>query len=151
MQKNTIIALVIFGIGALLILAFVPPPPAMVDRAVAPVTTTAVYEGLTPCADCPGIIQRLTLTSSEEGSAEGTFELSLTYLERNVEPFIETGVWTTERGTPTDPDAVVVALYREGADEPQRLRRLDATSLRFLSMDGTEIDSSLPFTLTLVD
>lgn len=151
MQKNTIIALVIFGIGALLILAFVPPPPAMVDRAVAPVTTTAVYEGLTPCADCPGIIQRLTLTSSEEGSAEGTFELSLTYLERNVEPFIETGVWTTERGTPTDPDAVVVALYREGAAEPQRLRRLDATSLRFLSMDGTEIDSSLPFTLTLVD
>lgn len=151
MQKNTIIALVIFGIGALLILAFVPPPAAMVDRAVAPVATVAVYEGLTPCADCPGIIQRLTLTPSDEGSAEGTYELSLTYLERNVEPFIETGVWTTERGTPTDPDAVVVALYREGADEPQRLRRLDATSLRFLSMDGTEIDSRLPFTLTLVD
>jgi uncharacterized lipoprotein NlpE involved in copper resistance len=36
------------------------------------------YEGVTPCADCPGIKQRLTLR------ADGSYELSTQYLERQV-------------------------------------------------------------------
>ena len=38
------------------------------------------YEGITPCADCPGIRTRLTL------QADGRFELSTQYLERQVAP-----------------------------------------------------------------
>lgn len=37
-----------------------------------------VYEGITPCADCPGIRMRLTLQT------DGRFELSTQYLERQV-------------------------------------------------------------------
>jgi uncharacterized lipoprotein NlpE involved in copper resistance len=36
------------------------------------------YEGVTPCADCPGIKQRLTLR------ADGSYELSTQYLERQA-------------------------------------------------------------------
>ena len=39
-----------------------------------------VYEGVTPCADCPGIRMRLTL------HADGRFDLTTEYLERPVKP-----------------------------------------------------------------
>lgn len=39
-----------------------------------------VYEGVTPCADCPGIKLRLTLQQ------DGRYELSTQYLERPVAP-----------------------------------------------------------------
>jgi uncharacterized lipoprotein NlpE involved in copper resistance len=39
-----------------------------------------VYEGITPCADCPGIKMRLTL------QRDGRFELTTQYLERQVAP-----------------------------------------------------------------
>lgn len=39
-----------------------------------------VYEGITPCADCPGIKMRLTLHK------DGRFDLSTQYLERQVAP-----------------------------------------------------------------
>jgi uncharacterized lipoprotein NlpE involved in copper resistance len=38
------------------------------------------YEGVLPCADCPGIKTRLVL------SADGQFELSTQYLDRQVVP-----------------------------------------------------------------
>ena len=149
MNKKTIIALAVFAVFALLILAFVPPPVSITNQATP--SRVLVYEGVTPCADCPGIVQRLTLSPSMMGGHEGAYELSLTYLDRDVSPFIETGTWTTERGTPTDPDATVIALHRDGADQPQRFRQVDATSIRMLDVDGNEIDSNLPFTLTRVD
>lgn len=39
-----------------------------------------VYEGVLPCADCPGIKTRLTL------QRDGSFELTTQYLERQVAP-----------------------------------------------------------------
>src|SRR5512137_324153 len=38
------------------------------------------YEGVTPCADCPGIRTRLTL------KRDGSFELSTQYLDRQAAP-----------------------------------------------------------------
>ena len=47
-----------------------------------------VYEGITPCADCPGIKMRLTLQQ------DGRFELSTQYLERQVAPQTSSGRFT---------------------------------------------------------
>jgi heat shock protein HslJ len=47
-----------------------------------------VYEGTTPCADCPGIKTRLTL------NRDGTYELMTQYLERPVAPATVRGRFT---------------------------------------------------------
>ena len=47
-----------------------------------------VYEGITPCADCPGIKMRLTL------QMDGRFELSTQYLDRQVAPQTTSGRFT---------------------------------------------------------
>ncbi len=148
MTKNQIIALVGFIVLALIILAFVPPPASLTERQTEDSVLLGTFEGTTACADCPGIVQRLTLMQAGPYSAEGTYELSMTYLERDTEPFVETGVWTTERGTPTDPDATVYALYRDNGDTAQRFLRVDAQTIRMLDMDGNEIDTPLPQDLT---
>jgi uncharacterized lipoprotein NlpE involved in copper resistance len=47
-----------------------------------------VYEGVLPCADCPGIKTRLTLNK------DGTFELRTEYLDRPVMPQVVRGQFT---------------------------------------------------------
>ncbi len=44
-----------------------------------------VYEGVVPCADCPGIEHRLTLEQS------GTYQLETRYLERSPAPQVVQG------------------------------------------------------------
>jgi copper homeostasis protein (lipoprotein) len=150
MKKNQIIALGAFTVLALLILAFVPPPHVRVaDPAEQPVLL-GTFAGVTPCADCPGIETRVTLMQYTPYSAEGTYELSLTYLESDGATYTETGVWTTERGTSTNPDAEVYALYAEGNETPARYVRLTENAIRQLDGDGNEIDPNLPFTLLRV-
>jgi len=50
------------------------------------------YEGVLPCADCPGIRTTLTLRSDD------SFELSSVYLERQVPPRTERGQFTWAAG-----------------------------------------------------
>ncbi len=47
-----------------------------------------VYEGVLPCADCPGIRTRLTLRQ------DGTYELSRLYIDRDREPRLAGGRFT---------------------------------------------------------
>ena len=54
------------------------PDPAHNSRNA--VDWAGTYEGITPCADCPGIKTRLTL------QPDGRYELSTQYLERQVAP-----------------------------------------------------------------
>jgi uncharacterized lipoprotein NlpE involved in copper resistance len=58
--------------------ANVPPDSAHNSRNA--LDWAGVYEGITPCADCPGIKMRLTLQK------DGHYELSTQYLERQVAP-----------------------------------------------------------------
>lgn len=68
-------------------------PPASQDGKSAPDLHTSQnaldwagsYEGVLPCADCPGIRTRLTL------KADGRYELSTQYLDRQPAPTVETG------------------------------------------------------------
>jgi len=54
------------------------PDPAHTSRNA--VDWAGTYEGVTPCADCPGIKLRLTLR------ADGRYELATQYLERQPAP-----------------------------------------------------------------
>jgi uncharacterized lipoprotein NlpE involved in copper resistance len=58
-------------------------PPAVPDAAHSSrnaLDWAGTYEGVTPCADCPGIRTRLTL------SRDGGFELSTQYMDRQPAP-----------------------------------------------------------------
>lgn len=50
------------------------------------------YEGVMPCADCPGIKTRLTLRQ------DGGYEITSEYLERQVAPRVEHGKFTWQPG-----------------------------------------------------
>ncbi len=151
MEKKHIIAAGAFAVLALTVLALVPPPAGLVAPAPAPDESLLLgtYEGVTPCADCPGIRTELTLVKDSESLAEGTYRLSMTYLERDAEPYLAAGFWTTERGTKTDPDASVYTLDPDG-ESPMRYRVVDADTIRQLDGDGNEIDARMPFDLTRV-
>lgn len=56
----------------------VAPDPAHSSRNA--LDWAGTYEGVTPCADCPGIRTRLTLRR------DGSFELSTQYLDRQAAP-----------------------------------------------------------------
>ena len=77
-----------------------------------------VYEGMLPCADCPGIQTRLSLQQ------DGRFELSMRYLERQVAPYVSTGSfsWNADGNTITLEGAGGAAMYRVGEG---RLLQLD--------------------------
>jgi len=66
------------ALGACMPRAEAPPDSAHNSRNA--LDWAGVYEGITPCADCPGIKMRLTLQK------DGRFELSTQYLERQVAP-----------------------------------------------------------------
>lgn len=81
-----------------------------------------VYEGVTPCADCPGIKMRLTLQK------DGRFELSTQYLERPVAP-------QTVRG-PFSWNAAGNTITLEAAGSNQQFRVGEGRLLQ-LNRDGS--------------
>lgn len=120
-----------------------PPPP----RAPAPPNAGApqvgTYEGVLPCADCPGIRTRLTL----EGPPGHRYRLEQTYLDRSPEPFVEEGVYYILRGAAADPDATVFEL---GADSRQYFQRTGPDELVKLDREMAPIPSTANLTLRRV-
>ena len=60
-----------------------------------PGSVIGVWRGVIPCADCPGINYNLRLNE------DNTFEETMTYQERDVEPYTRTGTWNITDGTLT--------------------------------------------------
>ena len=81
------------ALGACMPRAEVPPDNAHNSRNA--VDWAGVYEGITPCADCPGIKMRLTLQK------DGRYELSTQYLERPVAPQTARGQFSWNPGGST--------------------------------------------------
>ncbi|WP_111497061.1 copper resistance protein NlpE [Marinobacter bohaiensis] len=108
----------------------------------APRHAYGVWQGVLPCADCPGIDTRLTLYRQPD-----TYRLEETYQERDAAPVVHEGRWALL--PPQDPmDLGRVQL--EGANErPLRsFRRLPDGNLEMLGRDGEAIRSPLNYTLT---
>lgn len=78
-----------------------------------------VYEGVTPCADCPGIKMRLTLQQ------DGRFELSTQYLDRQVAPQTTRGrfSWNSAGNSITLDAAGWEQQFRVGEDRLLQLNR----------------------------
>jgi copper homeostasis protein (lipoprotein) len=108
------------------------------------------YEGVLPCADCPGIRTELTLTRKAKGWAEGSYSLRETYLERGG-PRVTTGDWTTLRGDAVDPDATVYQLDPDKTEGQRNFLRVgDDLELKALDKDMKRWPSGLPDTLRRV-
>jgi uncharacterized lipoprotein YbaY/heat shock protein HslJ/uncharacterized lipoprotein NlpE involved in copper resistance len=86
----------------------------------------ATFSGITPCADCPGIEQTLTLRS------DGLYLLRRIYQERQVDPFVEHGRWTAEGNR----------LSLNSDSETQLFEIADDKTLRQLDREGQQIESS---------
>lgn len=77
------------------------------------------YEGVTPCADCPGIRMRLTL------QPDGRYELVTQYLERDVAPRTVRGQfsWNAAGNTITLDAAAQGDQFRVGEGRLLQLNR----------------------------
>lgn len=117
------------------------PPLACAPAQPTPATRTAgladelpaLYSGVLPCADCPGIRYELDLRSPS------VYFLRMTYLER-ASRFDEVGEWSLT------PDGKTLVLHG-GAETPERFMVKDNT-LRKLDIEGKEIVSRLNYNIT---
>jgi copper homeostasis protein (lipoprotein) len=136
MMRSRLLALALSGLAT----ACATPGPAEP-------LLVGVFAGTLPCADCPGIATELTLVRKGPGWAEGRYLMRMTYLERSVDPLVQTGEWTTLRGDAADPDAVV---YELDPDRPERARHFvkrGETAVQALDRELKPWPSSLPSTL----
>jgi uncharacterized lipoprotein NlpE involved in copper resistance len=100
------------------------PDPAHNSRNA--VDWAGTYQGVLPCADCPGIRTRLVL------QPDGRFELSTQYIDRQVAPLVRTGriQWNEAGNTITLPvsgeraaqfrvgEGRLLQLYADGSAPP---------------------------------
>lgn len=105
--------------------------------------TLGPFQGVLPCADCPGIRTELTLTRKGEGRAEGTYRLSETYIDRGA-AIVTMGEWTTHRRDAADEDAVVYELNPDKPEAVRYFRKLSAGEIQALDRELKDWPASLP-------
>lgn len=110
------------------------------------------YEGMLPAADCPGIRYTLTI-KNREYSGDGTFALTMTYLEaedgKDVS-FSSTGKRYTLKGVPGNDNATVWQLVPDDGDSNTNLLVDTDSTLTLLGADFKKPDSGLNYTIKLV-
>ncbi len=106
------------------------PPPADHHGSRQAVDWAGVYEGVLPCADCPGIRTRLSLLPGNR------FELSTQYLERPLPPISSAGRFSWNA------DGNLITL--EGAGAPQQWRVGEGRLLQ-VDRDGSMPDWNTPY------
>ncbi len=79
--------------------------------------STAVYKGILPCADCPGIDTTLKLYYTKTTGGDNRFELTEVYIDRDT--FVTSGRFNTERGYGNDNDATVIVLNYDQPESEQ--------------------------------
>jgi uncharacterized lipoprotein YbaY/heat shock protein HslJ len=89
-------------------------------------TLPASFSGITPCADCPGIAETLTLRS------DGLFLLRRIYQDKSEQPFVEHGRWTVNENK----------LVLTNASETQFYEKINDNTLRKLDISGKPINTS---------
>ncbi|WP_423148616.1 copper resistance protein NlpE N-terminal domain-containing protein [Rubrolithibacter danxiaensis] len=108
------------------------------------------YQGIIPCADCPGIKTTLKLVFGRDS----TYTLSETYLERNNgKAFLTEGSFRMEQGYDEDPNAVLIILNPGKTDGERYYLRFSKNPevLLMLTANRELIDSKLNFKLIRVE
>lgn len=97
---------------------------------------TARYAGTLPCADCAGIRVELALNADAASGEPTTYELKETYLgsmsPEAQKPYTQTGRWSIQKGTRTNPDATVYLL--DGGGDAERVRSFERVGEQELVM-----------------
>lgn len=86
------------------------------------------YEGIIPCADCPGIETKLTLNEDK------TFELSVLYQDQEKKPTVSKGLFTF------DTTGNIITLDKAGNNTSYKVKE---GCLSMLDADGKEIEGAL--------
>lgn len=109
-------------------------PAAATQTTALPDALPALYSGVLPCADCPGIRYELDLRSPS------IYFARMTYLER-AGTFDEIGEWSLT------PDGKQLVL-RGDREAPEMFAVRDDNTLRKLDREGKEIASGLNYDIT---
>lgn len=152
-RGNVLLAVLAFI--AVLIIAVVMYRSVMPNTAMAPSATTTAslattYYGVTPCADCPGIENELTITPDAPNSGDGTFSLKMTYMDSSVAPLVYSGKQYTLRGNSTDPNATILELVPSDGSQNMYYLVNSPTSVTQLDSNQNVIQGApgMNFTLT---
>lgn len=89
---------------------------------------SGAYEGVIPCADCPGIETKLTLNQDK------TFELSVLYQDREKQPTLTKGAFSF------DESGSIITLDQNGNNTSYKVKE---GCLAMLDADGKEIEGGL--------
>lgn len=113
-------------------------------------TTWKTYTGVIPCADCPGIAMELKIKDAFTIESY-QFELKETYLEAENgkdKCFVSKGMYNFWRGNSKDPDATIIVLNDDSAEQAKRLfLKISENELKVVNNKGEEADSKLNFSL----
>lgn len=111
--------------------------------------STESYEGIIPCADCPGIKTTLSLNYSSKN-----YTLSETYLERNNgKAFITKGSFDIKPRYENNPDADLLILNDDKSGRESYFARFskDTAFVMMLDADKKPIQSGLNYKLLKVN
>jgi copper homeostasis protein (lipoprotein) len=111
--------------------------PASADTPALPFSLPATFQGVTPCADCPGVRTTVTLNT------DGTYKLQREYLERAVQDS-EIGRWEYDRENER------LTLRASGNSTAQYFSIVLTPSLFMLDVQGKPIGSGSNFSLARV-
>lgn len=108
----------------------------------------AAYEGILPCADCPGIRTRLTLLGDSS-----TYKLEETYMGKpeGDSLFTAYGKWSVSIGTEEFSEAEVYHLLPDNPEESRYFRVINEDSLIQLDRTKHEIKSKLNYKLSRIE
>jgi copper homeostasis protein (lipoprotein) len=108
--------------------------------------TVRVYNGVIPCADCSGIIQKLVL----KGDSIGIYRLTETYKDAGEDGdavIISSGEWKLI----TENNAQQLYLSQGSLQDSARIMRYEYNKsvLHQFELDGAQIESKFAYTLRL--
>ncbi len=132
---------VIIFIALFAMVSCTPGKKSEVQKENVPATASSLhvitYEGVLPCADCPGIKTKLEINPGDGTMENYTFVLTRTYLNREPDNvFVEKGNYNLERGFDDDNDATVYVLNWDKNKEEQEF------FVRFSGNDSTLVQLS---------
>ncbi len=120
------------------------------DSCIVADTSWKTYTGLIPCADCPGIAMELKIKDAFTLESY-QFELKETYLEAENgmdKSYVSKGMYNFWRGNSTDPDATIIVLNDDSAEQAKRFfLKVSENELKVVNNKGDTASSNLNFSL----
>ena len=106
----------------------------------------ATYQGVLPCADCPGIDTTVKFFGADAHATSGLYFIHHAYQERKSS-YNETGSWTLEKGTPDDASASVYVLKPKTGSGVTNFLQVSNNEIKQLDNDRKPFGGTTNFSL----